>query len=112
MAGDGKTLMAYTEIAAEPPPWYEQLRIDNENLHMENARLHKENAELRRDNEKLTEIFEFARREFEKKIQKNLLLPQTDSHSAGAEKTHLKGQVSSQFLDKSSDRKIQKPHAD
>ena len=33
-----------------PPPWCEQLRTDNENL--------------RRDNEKLTEIFEFARREF------------------------------------------------
>ena len=70
MAGDGKTLMAYTEIAAEPPPWYEQLRIDNKNLRMENARLRKENAELRRDNEKLTEIFEFARREFEKKDRK------------------------------------------
>jgi len=73
MADNGKTLMAHTEITVEPPPWYEQLRTDNENLRRENARLRKENARLRRENaerradiEKLTTIFEIARREFEK----------------------------------------------
>ncbi|KXB07641.1 hypothetical protein AKJ51_00810 [candidate division MSBL1 archaeon SCGC-AAA382A20] len=55
-----KTLTAEAKTADCEPPPQGQLRAENENLRTECAR-------LRKDNEKLTEIFEFARREFEKK---------------------------------------------
>jgi len=86
------------------PPSYEELCAQNQNLRQEigrlqEAQLRKDNAELRRDNEKLTEIFEFARREFAKKdrkiekLEKELAMMRVEMKELKEENAALKSEL-------------------